>query len=113
MVRRTNGIGAMRDRVTLEKPTQVTDDIGGQTVTWVAQATIFAYVKKERGGGRSMDAGRIDYSEGIEITLYLYDAPTIQRNWRVVYNNQPFTIEMMVTDDIDNVVYLTCKRYAN
>lgn len=113
-MRRTSGIGAMRDRITLEKPTQTTDDIGGQTVQWTAEKTIFAYVNKgNMKGGRSMGSGRIEYDDRVEITFQLFDAPTIKSEWRVVYGSEVFIIETMVKDDIDNMVYLVCSRIQN
>jgi SPP1 family predicted phage head-tail adaptor len=115
MVRRTKGIGAMRDRITLEAPVQVTDDIGGQTATWSSKGTIFAYVKsvetnRTQIGGRDLRGGNIDYSTQIEITFALFDAVTIQRTWRVTWNGTIYTIKSLVKDDIDNLVYLICEK---
>jgi len=112
MVRRTKGIGAMRDRITLEAPTQTSDDIGGQTATWSSKGTIFAYVNSTGKGGndRSLSGGNIDYSTQVEITFALFDAVTIQRTWRVTWNGTIYTIKSLVKDDIDNLVYLICEK---
>jgi SPP1 family predicted phage head-tail adaptor len=87
--------GLLRQRVTLMRPTTVTDSFGQSTRTWTDIATVWAQVVNN-GGGTSLTANRtqITYQHSIRLrpstTLSGIDA-----TWRVRYKGRLMEISSL------------------
>lgn len=101
--------GAMRQRVTLKRPTVVTDAFGQSTRTWTDVATVWAQVVNN-GGGTSLTASRtqITYNHTIRLrpstTLAGIDA-----TWRVEYKGRLMEISSLAEQfNLNALLELEC-----
>ena len=62
------GIGALRERVTLQLPVRTPDGAGGAAVSWTAGTPVWAKVE-ERGGGERVEGERLAAKARLRVTI--------------------------------------------
>lgn len=81
--------GELDQRVELQKEIRTPDGMGGGSVEWVTQATVWAHVRAMRGSERQQ-AERIE-AEGNYLVVIRYRSD-INESWRVFWNGRAMNI---------------------
>jgi SPP1 family predicted phage head-tail adaptor len=82
------GIGALRDRVTLESPSRTADGGGGAAVTWTTVAEVWAAVRPITGAERleaDQIAGRITHEVWLRERPDVVPAMRLRQDARVLH----------------------------
>jgi SPP1 family predicted phage head-tail adaptor len=85
-------IGNMTERITLRKPTQVADGIGGQTVVYQDQKQIWASVQ-DFGGGLSLTAAQPVNDHAVNFQTFFENIYDVNETWELVYRFNTYRIQ--------------------
>jgi SPP1 family predicted phage head-tail adaptor len=85
-------IGNMTERITLRKPTQVSDGIGGQTVVYQDAKEIWASVQ-DFGGGLSLTAAQPVNDYSMNFQTFFENVYDVNENWHLVYRLNTYRIQ--------------------
>lgn len=96
-------VGQLRRRITIQKPTQVADDMGGFTDTWTDYKTIWAKAWTVSSSERMEDM-RVNL---VRIQKFGIRYRTIDPSWRIKYDDRYFNIVSIDPDERHRFIYLT------
>jgi SPP1 family predicted phage head-tail adaptor len=87
--------GALRDRVTIQQPTTVTDTQGGRSVTWSTLAIVWANIRPVRTVER-LQAAAIGAHFDYAVTIWHRDGvtPKMRLSWRPYKATTAKTLEI-------------------
>lgn len=89
-------IGKMRQRITLQKPQEVTDQGGGRSITWNDKETVWAEVKPLRGQERIHSMG---LANPVTHKITIRYRSDVSADWRVLYDSRYFNIHFVLDPD--------------
>lgn len=100
--------GKLRHRITLQsKGTPTRDAMGGEVVTWVDVATIWAEVMAL--SGRALIAAQQAQSE-VTATITIRHRADVQPDWRVRHGTDIYAIHAIIQDGKSVSVNLQCAK---
>ena len=103
----TGRAGKREDKILIEQPTQVKDEIGGYSTTWSQYANVWAHVEP-MSGNEAFQYGQITQGDNYNIVLLLDDAPLINMNMRIRFNGVVLNIHSIVRHGRENRIDLVC-----
>ena len=91
----SDAFGAMRCRVTLQKPTRVADEIGGAAILWSSQGAAWASIEALSGAeAPAFDAQRSVAS--FRLTIHRRD--DVRAGWRVIWGERRLRVVGLADD---------------
>ena len=87
-------IGAMTERLTLQREVYTPDGIGGQTKTWTTVGTVWAQVMPVRGA-EPMIEGRVAATETVKFRMWAREDMT--ETTRILHRGVPWNVRNVVT----------------
>jgi SPP1 family predicted phage head-tail adaptor len=87
--------GRLRHRITLQSKETTRDVMGGEIITWVDVATVWAEVAAL--SGRALIAAQQAQSE-ITTRITLRYRADIKPDWRILHNGTTYTINALIPD---------------
>jgi len=95
-------IGKMRKRVTVQRVTETSDEIGGATEGYATTGTIWAEVK-ELTGHRALEYSQVIEGKPYEVkTRYRTDI-TIDSKCLLIYKSRDLYIHSITTDEMNKI----------
>jgi SPP1 family predicted phage head-tail adaptor len=103
--------GQMRDRITLQRETEVSDGGGGYELGWFTVATVWGQLMPERGNER-VENGRMEASVGAVLRIrYSSDVAEVSAGWRAVVDGEEYNIRSVTQPDRRNrIIEMTVDR---
>ena len=87
--------GAMRHRVTLQKPTRVADEIGGAATVWSDEGAVWAAIEALGGGALSSH----DVQRGVSsFRVILNRRDDVRVGWRVLWSERRLRVVSAAND---------------
>jgi len=100
-------IGSLRHRITLQSPTAVADGMGGQTVTWTTEGTVWAAIWPT-SAKEQVRAAQPAMTVTHRIRLR---HRTVDADWRVRFGTRYFAIVSRINvDETDHTLDLLCQE---
>lgn len=88
-------LGAMRCRVTLQKPTRVADEIGGVAISWSSQGAAWASIEALGGA----EAPAFDAQRSIaSFRLTVHRRDDVRVGWRVIWGERRLRVIGLADD---------------
>jgi len=101
--------GKLNRRITLQSKTVTRDAMGGESITWTTQATIWAQVSAL--SGRALIAAQQAQSEvTARITVRQLAAAGIADDWRIQHGADIYTLHAIIPSDDGVDYYLQCAK---
>ncbi len=100
--------GALRHRVTIQRPSTTKDRLGGPTRTWIPVATLWADIQP-LSGREAVIANRLSAQITHQITVRyqpVFDNPQQVSQMRVLYRSRIFNIHSALNDDEQRVALI-------
>ena len=91
-----SGAGALRERVTIEQATRVTDGVGGASTNWSELATVWALVMPQ-SGRETLTGGRVEAQQSYKIKIRYRDDVTAAM--RVIWMARTLNIRSVMDPD--------------
>lgn len=102
----SDGIGALRARVKLQRPTRIADELGGAAIAWSDEGDAWAEIEAGGAGERAaFDAAPSTAS--YRITINRRD--DVRAGWRIAWGTRRFRI-IGVADDGAPRLQLNCQE---
>lgn len=99
-------IGAMRARVMLQRPTRVTEEIGGAAIAWSDEGSVWAEIA-EGGAGESAAFDTAPSTSGYRVTIR--ERNDVRAGWRVVWGGRVLRV-VGVSDAGAPRITLSCEE---
>lgn len=99
--------GRMRHRVILQAKSVTRDAVGGEVVTWVDQATVWADVQAL--SGRALIAAQQASSE-VTAAIHVRHRADIQPDWRIKHGTDLYAIHALIPDGIGVHLNIQCSK---
>ncbi|MGL4480452.1 MAG: phage head closure protein [Aeromonas veronii] len=99
--------GKYRHRITLQSKSVMRDAMGGETIAWTDEATVWALV--EALSGRALMAAQQAQSE-VTARILLRHRGDIQPDWRVLHGADVYAIHAIIPDATGQEINLQCAR---
>jgi len=91
----SDAVGAMRHRVTLQKPTRVADEIGGAATLWSDEGAVWAAIEALSGAeAQAFDALRAVSS----FRVILHRRDDVRAGWRVLWGERRLRVVSAAND---------------
>lgn len=84
--------GELDQRIELQKESRVSDGMGGATVTWQTQATVWAHVRPLRGSERLQADTMEAPARYLVVVRYRQD---VSESWRIAWNGKVMNINFI------------------
>lgn len=91
-------VGELDQRVELQTQSRVSDGMGGSTVSWVTQDTVWAHVRP-LSGGESQRFGGIEATGGYRVAIRNRSDLSINETWRVNWTDRGTTMNIRFVED--------------
>ena len=88
--------GSLKKRITIQRPSVVQDDLGGNTVTLATLGTYWARVSR-LGGSRGLEFEKVNHSRPFNVTIRANI--DVLEDDLIIYNGQTLTIQSIETDE--------------
>jgi len=99
-------IGALRNRVTLEEPVRIADEIGGAAILWTARGDVWAAVRA-RGAGETAGFDTAVSTASYDVTINRRD--DVRAGWRIRWGARRLRI-FGVSDEGAPRIQLHCEE---
>lgn len=99
--------GRLRHRITLQSKSVTRDAMGGEIITWIDQATLWAEVKPL--SGRALYAAQQAQSE-VTAAITLRHRRDIATDWRVQHESDVYTIHAIIPNLDGTTLNLQCSK---
>lgn len=107
---KTNPVGEMRERVTLQSPLLEADGAGGATIAWEDEATVWAKVE-ELGGDEHASGERLAARTRLRLTIRYREG--LNAAMRVIWKTRPLDIRAIRDPDgRRHLLILDCEEAA-
>lgn len=101
-----DAIGAMRARVTVQRPERVADEIGGAAILWTDEAELWAAIEAVSGDERVAHDGAASLTR---FRVMINDYEGVRAGWRLLWGERVLRIAG-VTDDCARRLQLSCEE---
>lgn len=102
----SNAIGAMRERVLLQSPLRVADEIGGAAISWVNEGAVWAEIV----AGSASENVDHDRTRGVaNYRLTINRVIGLRVGWRVLWDERALRV-VGVADDAAPRMTLICEE---
>ena len=101
-------IGALKKRITLQSPVKVTDTMGGTTISWKNEATVWAAIWSTLSS-EAVRSGQLT----LEIThrIRIRHRTDIKGSWKILYDGKYYSIVSIIDPNMDHkLLDLLCKE---
>ena len=100
------------DRITIQRATVGTDEIGGQSTTWNDEVTVWCDVKDVKGNQR-VEMEQIVNGRPYVVEMYKDDFPTLTENDRIQYGDEVLNIHSIESSSQKNrfkIIAITTRK---
>lgn len=102
----SDALGAMRHRVTLQKPTRVADEIGGAAIAWSNEGVAWAEIEALAGG----DAPAFDVQRSVSsFRVSMHRRDDVRAGWRLLWGERRLRV-VSAADDGAPKLSLICEE---
>lgn len=92
-------IGPMRHRITIEQHTDTDDGLGGATQSWSTRATCWAAIEHKTLAGSTAASGQIHDRTQVDFIIRERNASTARQGDRISYDSRTFDVRAVANAD--------------